>query len=53
MTGATNSKFVARRVLNPTVKARHVRIHPGYKKGDKVCMRLELYGCAFEEDLKG
>ncbi|XP_028416006.1 uncharacterized protein LOC114539562 [Dendronephthya gigantea] len=53
LTGANNSKFVARRVLNPTVKTRHIRIHPGYKKGENVCMRLELYGCAFKEDIKG
>ncbi|XP_028416103.1 uncharacterized protein LOC114539690 [Dendronephthya gigantea] len=53
LSGPKNPKSVVRSILDPIIEARHVRIHPGYMKGQNVCMRLELYGCAFEKDVKG
>ena len=37
--------------LDQAILARYIRVHPGYDKGGiPVCMRLELYGCAPEEE---
>ena len=43
--GNTNVSSVVRHDLNPVIRARYIRIHPGYYTGDHVCMRLGLYGC--------
>ena len=43
--GNTNVSSVVRHDLNPVIRARYIRIHPGYYTGDRVCLRLELYGC--------
>ena len=44
-------RSVVRHNLNPATIARYIRVHPGYLKGHQACMRLELYGCLFEEGL--
>ena len=49
--GNTNVSTVVRHDLNPTIMARYIRVHPGYDKGNHVCMRLELYGCVVEQGL--
>ena len=43
--GNANISSVVRHDLNPVIKARYIRIHPGYYTGHRVCLRLELYGC--------
>ena len=44
--GNTDIYFVvSRHNLDPAIKARYIRVHPGYFTGDLVCMTLELYGC--------
>ena len=42
---------VVRHDLNSAIIARYIRVHPGYEQGNQACMRLELYGCLFEEGL--
>ncbi|XP_028411036.1 discoidin domain-containing receptor 2-like isoform X2 [Dendronephthya gigantea] len=47
--GNTNVKGVVRHELKPSIMARFIRVHPGYKRNFRVCMRLELYGCTVEK----
>jgi hypothetical protein len=49
--GNNNVFGVVRHDLDPTITARHIRVHPGYATGNNVCMRLELYGCVVETGL--
>ena len=36
---------VVRHDLNPAIRARYIRVHPGCYQVNQACMRLELYGC--------
>ena len=43
--GNTDVSTVVRHNLDSAIMARYIKVHPGYDKGNHVCMRLELYGC--------
>ena len=49
--GNKDVSTVVRHDLDPTIMARYIRVHPGYDKGNFLCMRLELYGCVVEKGL--